>query len=220
MVDSLTTEDSLKISMVGYKSRSYLISDLLKRPRPLILSIQHHETQLPEIVVTQKKLTIRTLGNKTTSTFVSVGLPLKFLGSEIGVRINLGKKPVLLKDFVFNVSGSRLDTAVFRLNIYHFKNGGPLENVLQKNILVSVGKRTGKYVVPLADYRLLLKEDILISLEWIEGSTTSRGNGAIYLSAAFLNSATWHRLTSQGKWKKASGLGVGFNVEVQQLADD
>ncbi|HEY4967264.1 MAG TPA: hypothetical protein VII28_12735 [Puia sp.] len=62
-----------------------------------------------------------------------------------------------------------------------------------------------------------MKDDILISLEWIEGSASAAGHGAIFLSAAFLNSPTWHRLTSQGKWKKASGLGVGFHVEVQKL---
>lgn len=216
-VDSLSLSDSLKLSMVGYKSRQFLVSDLLNLPKPLILSLQEQLTELPEVVVSQKKLEVRTLGNKTTSTFVSVGLPLKFLGSETAIRINLGKKPVLIKSFSFNISDSRLDTAVFRMNIYRFKNGAPQENMLQKNILVAVGKRTGKYVIPLSDYKLVFKDDILISLEWIEGSVSGGNNGAIFLSAAFLNSPTWHRLTSQGKWKKASGLGVGFNVEVQKL---
>ena len=216
-VDTLAMMDSLKVSMVGYKSRSYLISELLKKPKPLNLALQRQETELQEVFVSRKKLEVRTLGNTTTSTFVSVGLPLKFLGSEIGVRINLGKKLVLIKNFVFNISDSRIDTAVFRLNIYHFKNGIPQENILQKNILISVGKRKGKYIIPLGDYKLLLKDDILISLEWIEGSVSGAGNGVIFLSAAFLNSPTWHRLTSQDKWKKATGFGVGFNVEVQQF---
>ena len=216
-LDSLALADSLKISMVGYQSRSFAVSELLKQPNPLTILLQQKLTDLQEVVVSQKKLEIQTLGNKTTSTFVSVGLPLKFLGSEIGIRINLGKKQVQIKSFSFNISDSRLDTAVFRMNIYRFKNGAPQENMLQKNILISVGKRTGKYVVPLNNYKLLLKDDILISLEWIEGSVSGRSNGAIFLSAAFLNSPTWHRLTSQGKWKKASGLGVGFNIEVQKL---
>ncbi len=216
-VDSLTLTDSLKISMVGYKSHTYGISDLLKHPKPLIISLQEQETELEPVIVTQKKLVTRTLGNTTTSTFVSVGLPLKFLGSEIGIRINLGKKPVLIKNFIFNISDSRLDTAVFRLNIYLFKNRTPRENILHDNIIVGVGKRTGKYIIPLSDYKLFMKDDILISLEWIEGSASAAGHGAIFLSAAFLNSPTWHRLTSQGKWKKANGLGVGFHIEVQKL---
>ena len=88
--------------------------------------------------------------------------------------------------------------------------------MLQKNIIVSVGKRTGKYSIPLSGYKLMMKDEILISLEWIEGTASGPENGAIFLSAAFLNSPTWHRLTSQGKWKKANGLGVGFHIEVQK----
>ncbi|HEX9503153.1 MAG TPA: hypothetical protein VF974_02420 [Patescibacteria group bacterium] len=62
-----------------------------------------------------------------------------------------------------------------------------------------------------------MKGNILISLEWIEGSSSGPEKGAIFLSAGFLNSATWHRLTSQGEWKKASGIGVGFNALIQKL---
>jgi hypothetical protein len=219
-IDSLMMADSLKISMVGYHSRSLALSEILKGSRTFTIALQQKTTPLQEVVVIQKKPETKTLGNKTTSTFVSVVLPLKFLGSEIGIRIDLGKKPVFLKSFSFNVSGIRLDTATFRMNIYRFKNGTPQENLLQKNILVGVGKRTGKYIVPLGDYKLLLKDDILISLEWIEGSASGSNNGAMFLSAAFLNSPTWHRLTSQAKWKKASGLGVGFNIDVQKINSD
>ena len=69
----------------------------------------------------------------------------------------------------------------------------------------------------LAEYKLVMKGDLLISLEWIEGSSSGPGSGAIFLSAGFLNSSTWHRLTSQAKWEKASGMGVGFNVTVQKI---
>jgi uncharacterized protein with NAD-binding domain and iron-sulfur cluster len=64
--------------------------------------------------------------------------------------------------------------------------------------------------------RETLSGDVLISLEWIEGSYSRADHGALFLSAGFLNSATWHRLTSQAEWKKASGLGVGFNVVIQK----
>ena len=142
---------------------------------------------------------------------------MKFLGSETGIKIRLGKNPVLLKSFAFNISENRLDTAVFRMNIYHFKKGVPSENILQKNVLIPIGKQIGRYLVNLTDYKLVMKDDILISLEWIEGSSSASQKGSIFLSAGFLNSATWHRLTSQGEWKKASGIGVGFNVVVQRL---
>jgi hypothetical protein len=104
------------------------------------------------------------------------------------------------------------------MNIYNFKNGIPFENIIQKNVIVQLGKQTGRYTVNLIPYKLEMKGDILLSLEWIEGSHTGSGNGVIFLSASFLNSATWHRITSQGEWKKATGLGVGLNMEVQELS--
>ena len=209
--------DSVKISMAGYKSQTWSISELLKQTKPVVIFLKEKIFELKEVVVTTKSLPTRTSGNTTVSRFISVGLPLKFLGSETGIKIRLGKNPVLLKSFAFNISENRLDTAVFRMNIYHFKKGVPSENILQKNVLIPIGKQIGRYLVNLTDYKLVMKDDILISLEWIEGSSSASQKGSIFLSAGFLNSATWHRLTSQGEWKKASGIGVGFNVVVQRL---
>ncbi len=209
--------DSLTISMAGYQTRTVAISKLIHEPKPLNISLKERFTELNEVVITKKTLPVKILGNTTTSNFISVGLPLKFLGSEVGVKINLGKNPVILKKFSFNISGNRLDTAVFRMNIYDIKKGLPFENILHKNILIHVGKQTGLYTVNLTDYKLEMKGEIFLSLEWIEGSSSALEPGAIFLSAGFLNSSTWHRITSQGEWKKAPGLGVGLNLEVEKL---
>jgi CarboxypepD_reg-like domain/Dienelactone hydrolase family len=216
-IDSTLISDSIKLSMAGYQGQTLSISQLLRQPSPIIIPLKERFSELQEVVITKKTLPVRVLGNTTTSKFISVGLPLKFLGSEVGVKIQLGKNPVILKKFSFNVSDNRLDTAVFRMNIYNFKNGVPFENILQKNILIPVGKQTGQYMINLTSYKLEMKGEILLSLEWIEGSSSGPGNGAIFLSAGFLNSNTWHRITSQGEWKKAPGLGVGLNMEVQKL---
>jgi hypothetical protein len=216
-VDSAMFTDSIKISMSGYYSRTISLSDLLKQQKPVQILLNEKFSALNEVVISSRLMREKTKGNTTTSNFVSIGLPLKFLGSETGVKINLGKDPVLLKKLTFNISENRLDTAVFRLNIYSYKNGAPSENILQRNILLGVGSQKGKYSISLTDYKLVMKGDVLVSLEWIEGSSAGRGNGAIFLSAGFLNSATWHRLTSQADWKKATGLGVGINLTVQEL---
>lgn len=108
------------------------------------------------------------------------------------------------------------DSAVFRLNIYRFDNGLPAGNILKKNIFVPVGKIVGTYSIDLSRYELVEKGDILVSLELIEGSSSGSAPEALFFSAAFLNSATWRRSTSQAKWKKAGGIGVGFNILVQE----
>ena len=115
---------------------------------------------------------------------------MRSLGGELGVRIRLGMRPALLKAFNFNISSSRVGTALFRLNVYGFDKGTPSGYKLQQNILVT--------------------------LELIEGASSGPDPGALFLSAGFFNSATWRRPTSQATWKKAAGIGVGFNVEVQE----
>ena len=71
----------------------------------------------------------------------------------------------------------------------------------------------------MSKYKITLKEDALISLEWIDGGKSGSQRGVLFLSAALFNSGTWHRKTSLGKWTKAKGLGVGFNVDVQPLSN-
>ncbi len=215
-IDSVLLDDSLRFSMAGYQPYTISVAEFMKMSKPPIIPLKENVSGLKEVVITARAMKTEIRGNTTTSNFVNIGLPLRFLGSETGIRLALGKKPVVLKSFSFNISDNRVDTAVFRLNIYNFKNGMPHENILHQNILVPIGKRPGRYTLSLADYKLVLSGDVLISLEWIEGSYSKAGNGAIFLSAGFLNSATWHRLTSQAEWKKATGLGVGFNVVIQK----
>lgn len=217
-IPSIYSADSLTISIAGYNNETIAIYRLIHESGSNIIFLKQRYAELNDVVIIKKSLPVKILGNTTTSNFVSVGLPLKFLGSEVGVKINLGKKPVMLKKFSFNVSGNRLDTAVFRMNIYDIRNGIPYENVLQNNILIRLGKQTGLYSVDLTPYKMKMNGEILLSLEWIGGSSATVGNGAIFLSAGFLNSSTWHRITSQGEWKKAPGLGVGLNIEVQKLS--
>jgi hypothetical protein len=220
--------DSIRLSMVGYKGQTIKIDRLIKQKQPLTFLLGERIAELKEVVVTSKAPRSRRLGNTTTSLFVSVGFPMRFLGAELGVRIKLGQRPVRLRSFNFNISTARIDSAVFRLNIYRFGKGLPAGNILKKNIFVPVGKTVGAYTIDLTRYELVEKGDILVSLELIEGSFSNPSSGqnsnlsahpspgAIYLSAGFLNSATWRRPTSQAKWKRAAGIGVGFNVVVQE----
>jgi hypothetical protein len=215
-IDETLEKDSLRVSMVGYYSKAFSINLLRKQKGAVTILLDQKVAELREVVVTSKSLRTKTEGNTTTSRFVSIGFPLRFFGAELGIKINLGKKPVKLKSFHFTIASSRIDTAVFRLNIYRFKGGMPYLNMLPQNILVPVGKRTGIYTVNLSGYDLMFKGDILISLELIETPSSARGTGAVFFSAGFLNSATWHRQTSPGRWKNARGLGIGFNVVVNK----
>jgi hypothetical protein len=212
-----TRNDTIEVSMIGYESETFLPVKDETNNSVAVIEIKPKVNTLKEVVITAKTLPVRTLGNTTTSHFFNIGLPLKFLGSEIGIVIKPGKRPVLLKSFNFNVSENHLDSAIFRLNIYSLKKGQPFENLTSGNILLHVSNMAGPYHIDLSNYNIILKEDALISLEWIDGGKSGNERGVLFLSAALLNSGTWHRTTSLGKWKKAKGFGVGFNVDVRPL---
>jgi dienelactone hydrolase len=209
-IDQDMDEDSLQFSMAGYQARTVKIG------QPLRVFLNEKTTELKEVVVASRAPKTRRLGNTSTSRSVSIGFPMRFLGAELGVRIKLGKKPVRLRTFNFNISYSRVDSAVCRLNIYGFDKGAPAGYKLEQNIFVPVGKNVGLQSVDLSAYNLIMSGDILVTLELIRGSSSGAEPGALFLSAGFLNAATWRRATSQANWKKAGGIGVGFNITVQE----
>jgi hypothetical protein len=208
-VDPQLVNDSLAFSMAGYKKR--MIS-LRKIPTTIVL--YRRSGGLAEAVVTQPIRRTKILGNTTTSKLVSVGFPMRFLGAEIGVRISLGKHLRRLEKFHCHVSDSKFDSAIFRLNIYMVVNGR-VENILQRNVLLPIGKAPGDCTVDLSALNLSLSGVILVSLELLSAGPPGPNAGAVYFSAAFFNSGTWRRQTSQAEWKKATGIGVGFNLEVR-----
>jgi len=208
-VDSLLQNDSLAISMAGYEKR--LIP--LKRI-PGTIALRRRNGGLTEVVVTSGIRRRKIIGNTTRSKLVSAGFPTRFLGAEMGVRMPLGKDLRHLEKFHCQVSYTHVDSAVFRLNIYRIVNGKP-ENIMQRSILLSIRSGPGDYTVDLSGLNLSLSGDILVSLELLKIYSVLPSPGGVFFSAAFFNSGTWHRLTSQAEWTKARGIGVGFNVEVR-----
>jgi hypothetical protein len=208
-VDSQLSNDSLAVSMAGYEKRMLPLKKV-----PGIIVLDRKSGALKEAVVTQDLRPTKILGNTTTSKLVSVGFPMRFLGAEIGVKMALGKHPRRLEKFRCHVSDTRIDSAVFRLNIYRMVNGNA-ENVLQRNVLLSIGKGPSDYTVDLSGLNLVVSGDILVSLELLRSVSSLANPGAVFFSAGLFNSGTWHRQTSQAQWKKARGIGVGFNMEVR-----
>ncbi len=214
-VEGALVNNIIRISSLGYQSKNFTVKELallLKQGTDITLTKQNK--QLSEVIIKAKKLRIKTVGNTSQSKFFSVGFPLKFLGSEVGVVVSLGKKDVLLRSFNFNISQTRLDSCTFRLNIYSLANGLPSKNLLANNLLISIGNKPGSYTIDLKSQRLLMKNKIFISLEWISGKTTNK-QGAVFFSAGLLASS-YHRKTTEANWEQFKGLGAGFNLQVEE----
>ena len=114
--------DTLRISMVGYEPREIYLKDILKKQKQILnIQLQEKTNELKEIVIVDKKLTTKVLGNKTDSKFFGGKFASGDLGSEIAIRIKIKDAPTYLDTFRFNISYNTGDTARFRVNIYDVK---------------------------------------------------------------------------------------------------
>lgn len=208
--------DTLRISMIGYKPVEMMIKDIDSKG-PLSINLTEQISQLNEVVITAKAFKKKTLGNKTKSKFMSTGFSYDQLGAEIGVKINIRKNPTFIDAFNFNISYNRLSAkSIFRLNFYSVRKNKPFENILSKNILVPIApKQAGLITVDLKPYDIVLTEDVIVTLEWVDNQGENKKGEAIFFSLGFLTNGMIHKKSSQAKFKKSSNMGVGFNIDVR-----
>ena len=209
--------DTIRISMVGYESIEITVKDIWEKENPLYFNMIEEISELNEVVVTAKVFKKKTLGNKSESKFISTGFSYDQLGAEMGIKINIRKKPTIVDAFNFNISYNRLSAkTIFRLNFYNVIKGKPDKNILNKNILIEIEpKQTGLITVDLKPYDIILMDDAIVSLEWVDSKGENNDGEAIFFSLGLLTNGTLYKKSSQAKFKKYSSLGVGFNIDVR-----
>ena len=209
--------DTIRISSIGYKPVEFLVRSIAQKTRPISIKLEEQINELEEVVVTAKTFKKKILGNKTESKFISTGFSYDQLGAEMGVKINIRKTPTFVDAFNFNVSYNRLSSkSTFRINFYNVENNKPKENILTDNILVSMEpEQVGKITVDLKPYSIVLNNDVIVSLEWVETERENKKDEAIFFSLGMFNSGTLFKKSSQSKFKKYNNMGVGFNLDVR-----
>ena len=209
--------DTLSVSSIGYQREDQTIGDMLKRRSELIILLEEKTETLNEVLVYGKNYKKKVLGNKSESRFISAGFRYDQLGAEIGVKIDIRKKPTLADAFNFSIAHNRLSAkSVFRLNFYDVLNGRPGVNILKTNIFVAIApQQTGIISIDLKPYEIVLNNDIFATLEWVENIGDAKRGEAIYFSLGMVNNGTIHKPASHAKFRKYNSLGVGFNIDVR-----
>jgi len=205
-------QDSLKISIIGYKSRTFLVQDFVTEiERESIIYLAEKVMELNEVVVTNRKLKNRTLGNRTTSKIISDGFDSDQLGNEAGLVIKIKRSPTYVQSFHASIAKNEHEKLKFRLNFYNLKDGLPHENILKENIIVTSTIKSGMLSVDLKKYDIIMEEDFFVSIEWIEDF----GDGDLRFSIGFLGSPVIYREASQARWTIINAIGPGFTVKVK-----
>lgn len=209
--------DTIRISSIGYNPVEFLVKNMTKKRQPISIKLEEQISELGEVVITAKALKKKTLGNKTESKFISTGFGYDQLGAEMGVKISVRKIPTFVDAFNFVITHNRLSAkSIFRVNFYSIENNKPKDNILTKNILVPIGpKQVGKITIDLKPYDIILTNDVIVTLEWVETEGENNKGEAIFFSLGMFNSGTLYKKSSQAKFKKYGSMGVGFNIDVR-----
>jgi len=206
-------KDTLRISMLGYKTKEYIVSDFAKVvDANSEIKMEQHVTQLKEVVVSNRKSGGKLLGNKTESKSVTAAFTSNKLGNEVGTVMKIKGTSALLKTFTASIASDNNPPVKLRLNFYSLKKGMPDQLLINENIIIAVPKSSGKLVVDLTPYNIMVEDDFFASLEWIEDSP---GSNRIWFSAALFATPIISRDTSQGAWTKLGIAGVGFTVDTK-----
>jgi hypothetical protein len=211
-LESIYDNDSLRFSMIGYESKTFLTGDFKKSSITEVF-LNPRSYTLHEVTVTYRKPKEIILGTPVLSNELRSGFASNNLGSELGVKIHTRGR-VKLRDINFNVAICTYDSVTYRLNIYQSKGEDEYKNILREPVYISFTKDKIDKVITfdLWKYSILIEGDVLITLELYK----DLGEGRLLFHTQFFTGTTYHRKASEGKWSMASGL-VGMYLHGQLL---
>ncbi len=201
--------DSLKFSMIGYYSKSFLINEILDIQTLIVILPEKIET-ISEAVITSKRLKVKEKGTKHYLLPLGVRLaisefPDQNLGSEIGRSFNINHKNTILENLKFYIYVNNYDTVTFRVNIYSIKNRKPHKNLLSQNIYTEIcGKKTDWITIDLKPYNIYVDDNIIVALEWVAKS--KKGNTLVFPLASPSVATHYYKYGSQNKWKRFAAM--------------
>ncbi len=221
-IENTGIEDTIRVSCLGYKSEDILYKDLIKNPMKLDVKLQRQVEQLNEVVITSQKLKTYSEGKLKTKTSQQVIFAMpnqenQNLGSEVGRRFNLGDKtPSHLTEFKFFIKDNNFESVKFRINIYAIEEGKPSKKINSENIFASAGKDfTDWVVVDLTPFGIIVKEDVIVSVEWIEHSENGDTLNLPIIIPSF-SSTHYYKLGSQNAWEKYGNMSSSMNLTYEQ----
>jgi len=185
---------------------------------------------IPEIVVKPGKLrkagAIKTARGAQSQAH---GWILNFTpnGLEIGLKLDLGELPVLVKKLHVRVRDNSFDSCLFRLHVRNIVDELPGNELLTQNIFVTVTKRSGWVVIDLSKYNLVFQGEIFLSLELLETKginknrlvTLHTSDGKEQAPNFSFNGSTdqfdtYSKMSSGSQWKKTENGTVNFYLTI------
>jgi len=216
----------VRISMIGYKPQTFPIEELTNKEN--IIKLENEPIQLGEVTVKPFIGKLKKVGTTSYTwhgKFCGLGGAQRGKGYEIGTKMELGSKPVLLRSLHICMHNQSFESSLFRLHIRDIVNNLPSEEQLTENIMIPITKRSGWVDIDLTKYNLVFKDDIALTIEWVKVDTTNKMkfievNGkksyCILFNMKQQQGSIYHRWGSESKWSLEQGSSPSFYLTVQE----
>lgn len=203
--------DTVRVSSLGYQPRRLLLRELLAQPS---LALVPAAVPLGGVQVSARNPLrhLHTLGFTKADGNTTVSFNSHDLGAQVGTRIQLRRRPTLLRSITFNIATNQVGRLTFRVNILRLTAAGEPTSVqlLPRNLLVTTDITHGPVTIDLTADKLLLSEDFFLALEWVQGGDAQRLHDGLMLMGGigYANNDLYYRQTSQANWERLSAGAV------------
>lgn len=104
----------------------------------------------------------------------------------------------------------------FRINCYTIKNNRPDKKINKSNIILQVNKKLTDWVnVDLSAFNILVQDDIVITVEWIEHSNDGNKLNLPIIIPSF-GSTHYYKFGSQANWQKYGNISSSMVLTYKQ----
>jgi len=169
-------EDLVVFSSIGYEVLTIPIGDLYQNGN-IELSPKKYPMRTIEITASKLESKDEIFGVKNKKRGLSIGFGSRQLGTEVGALIPI-KEKTYIKNANFVLNHAKGDSLLFRVNIYNYESDQIGEKILKEDIFIHTKQRKGVISIDLIPYDLILENDVLLSLEWLQDDL-GQGNSDI-----------------------------------------
>lgn len=204
----LNINDSIRFSSIGYKTKTFLIRDILSANN-FNIELESIIKDLPEVVVLSQNYKLKTFGNYYKGEKIIAGFQNNVKGAECGILVNIKGKAFLDK-LMCNIAKCTYDSVFFRINVYQKTSEGKFNNILLEPIYFSQIMRdnTKSFSIDLSQYNIEVVNKTLITIEYVK----DMGEGELMFSCGLVRGAeSYYRKTAEGEWKRSRAK-FGFNI--------
>lgn len=213
-------------SCLGFKTEERSVKQLLDGGSKIML--KEKEKRLDEVVLQVRKLKTYKKGKtrfKNTD-LIRYGSSFREAawnqpGHELGMKFSLGSsKTSHLKEVAFYIKRNAFKYAVVRLNIYSLKQGKPMKKL--SNVIVKLKDHfTGWKTVALSELGLRVKEDVVLSIEFLNGSPKcyeNPGGCGLFLSyyPTWFSPPMYSKAGVNSSWEVAKGRSLTMTLSYKQ----